>query len=282
MALFASDGAYARVNRETALLLAGPRALLLQLAHPLVAAGVAAHSGFESDPLQRLRRTLDVVLRIAFGSEADARAAAAEVEAVHRRVHGRLRSATRAFPAGTPYDARDPELALWVHATLVDSALLGYESFVAPLDTVAREAYWQESKRMAGFFHVPEALLPGRHADFVAWWEGMLAGPVLEPTPEARRLADVVLHPPLRLVPAWLADVRLPRLAGDAASFLTLALLPAPIRERFGWRLGSAQAAAFGVARAALRRAVPLLPERVRVWPRARAAARAERGQAVP
>jgi uncharacterized protein (DUF2236 family) len=80
-----------------------------------------------------------------------------------------------------------------------------------------------------------------------------------------------VLHPPVRLLPAWLPDVRLPRLAGDAASFLTLGLLPPAIRERFGWRFGPAQAAAFRATRAALSRTVPLLPERLRVWPQARA-----------
>ena len=45
-----------RLNREAMLLLgAGPRALLLQIAHPLVAAGVADHCDFRTDPWRRLR-----------------------------------------------------------------------------------------------------------------------------------------------------------------------------------------------------------------------------------
>jgi uncharacterized protein (DUF2236 family) len=198
------------------------------------------------------------------------------VNAIHARVSGRLRAASGAFGAGTPYSARDPGLALWVHATLVDSALLAYQSFVAPLSPADRDDYWQESKRVAALFQVPERRLPRRYDDFVAWWNGMLEGPVLDPKPEARRLADAVLHPPLRLLPAflpsWIPDLRLPRLAGDATSFLTLGLLPPVLRARFGWRLGPAQTAAFRATRAVVRRALPLLPEPVRVWPRARAA----------
>jgi uncharacterized protein (DUF2236 family) len=40
-----------RLNREATILLgAGPRALLLQLAHPLVAEGVDQHSAFRENP----------------------------------------------------------------------------------------------------------------------------------------------------------------------------------------------------------------------------------------
>src|SRR5436190_14118997 len=111
-----------RVNGEWALLLGGGRALILQVAHPLVAAGVAQHSGYREDPWGRLYRTLDVTTRIVFGDAATSRAAARELRAVHARVRGRADDAT-------PYDARDPDLLLWVWATLVDTSLLVYTRY---------------------------------------------------------------------------------------------------------------------------------------------------------
>src|SRR5438093_7825050 len=79
-----------RVGRERVLLAGGPAALLLQLAHPLVAAGVAAHSDFRLDPLARLRATMFAVLAISFGDLEQAESAATAIRAVHGRVTGRL------------------------------------------------------------------------------------------------------------------------------------------------------------------------------------------------
>lgn len=268
MGLFSLDGPFARVNREAVLLLAGPRALLLQLAHPLVAQGVADHSGFLADPLGRLRRTLDAMLTIVFGDEAEARASAAAIRAVHERVHGTLAEATGRFAAGTPYDARDPELALWVHATLVDSARVAFECFVEPLGEAETERYYQESKTVAALLEVPEAEMPADHAAFRTWYEALLAGPVLEVTPTAARLADAVLHPPIPL---------LPRALGDAASVVTVGLLPASIRERFALSWDPTRDAAWRAARALVRGALPLLPDLARTMPHARRAQRQAR-----
>ena len=107
-------------------MLGGGRALLMQVAHPLIAAGVAAHSGFQQAPLTRLTRTLELMLTIVFADGRDALAAVRAIARVHRRVHGRLETAVGPFRRGTPYDAADPALLLWVHATLVDSALVAY------------------------------------------------------------------------------------------------------------------------------------------------------------
>src|SRR5512147_235711 len=115
--LFGPQSLSWRVNRETALLLGGGRALLLQVAHPLVAAGVAAHSQFQHAPLERLWRTLDLMLTITFADAAHAVAAVRQIERVHAAVRGRLDSNVGPFPRGTCYDANDPELLLWVHAT---------------------------------------------------------------------------------------------------------------------------------------------------------------------
>ena len=101
------------LNREAMLLLgAGPRALLLQLAHPLVAAGVAEHSDFRSDPWTRLQGTLRSYLTIVFGTGTAARAEIRRLNRFHRTI------------TGPGYRARDPDLSLWVHATLVDSTMV--------------------------------------------------------------------------------------------------------------------------------------------------------------
>ena len=119
---FGPDSEAWRLDREAMLLLgAGPRALLLQLAHPKVAAGVADHSDFQADPWRRLDGTLRSILRIIYGSTATARAEIRRLNALHRTIRG----------AG--YDARDPDLSLWVHATLVDSTIVANEAWIGPL-----------------------------------------------------------------------------------------------------------------------------------------------------
>ena len=157
--MFAPESVVRRVNREAVLLLGGGRALLLQVAHPLVAAGVAAHSRFRSEPLGRLWRTLDLMLTIVFGAAAEAIAAVRAIDGVHARVQGVLDADVGRFARGARYDARDPELLLWVHATLIDSALVVFDRFVAPLDPAARSAYYEESKAIARLLGIPDALL---------------------------------------------------------------------------------------------------------------------------
>ena len=110
------------------LLLAGGRALLMQLAHPKVAAGVAEHSHFKADPLGRLYRTMSAMWSIVFDETSAARASLEQVKSVHRRIHG-IVSPAESLPFGTHYDALDIELLLWVHATLIDSAMVAYDHF---------------------------------------------------------------------------------------------------------------------------------------------------------
>jgi uncharacterized protein (DUF2236 family) len=253
------------VNREAVLLLTGPRALLMQLAHPLVAEGVAAHSRFREQPVQRLLATLDAMLAILFGTREEARARAEAVGRIHARVRGALREGTSAFPAGTAYDAADPALARWVHATLVDSVLAGYGCFVRPLARAERDAVVRESHAIAALFGVPESLAFRDAADFDAYLRDIVAGPELEITAAAAELADAVLHPPIPL---------LPRFAGDAASLASVALLPPTLRDRYGLPGGPGRERAWRAARTLVRATLPLLPDAARVFPQARRAER--------
>src|SRR5881227_1337350 len=146
--LFEPGSAAWKVNGEVAMLAGGGRSLLLQIAHPSVAAAVAEHSDFPADPYARLWRTLGTMLDVTFGDTARSNVAAERVNALHRTI------------TGATYRATDPELLLWVHATLVDSALVVYERFVGSLRAEQEEAYHEDMRAQAELFGVPERILP--------------------------------------------------------------------------------------------------------------------------
>jgi uncharacterized protein (DUF2236 family) len=232
--------------------LGGGRALLMQVAHPKVAAGVAEHSDFQDDPLRRLNRTLELSLALTFGSRDEVDAASRQINRTHERI------------TGAGYRALDPELLLWVHATLVDSALLTYRTFVGRLSGAEAEDYYQEAKPIGTLLGIPASRYPRRLADFDAYVESMLAGPV-QPDETGLRLAALVLRPPIRRVPrAFFAPVEA----------ITAGLLPEGLRRAYGLRWGGPSRAAFNAARAAVPRLLAATPEGLRVVPPARAAER--------
>jgi len=180
--LFGPHSVTWRVNRESVLLLGGGRALLLQVAHPSVAAGVAQHSNYREDPWGRLARTLDVTRRIVFGDSETADEAARRLRGVHVRVQGTVEDGEH---AGERYAAVDRELLLWVWATLVESSLLVYARYVGPLNVADAEAYYEEQKRFLAACGAPPAIAPETFAQFMAWYDAMVED-VLEVTPAAR------------------------------------------------------------------------------------------------
>ena len=262
-----------RLNREAMLLLgAGPRALLLQLAHPAVAAGVADHSDFRADPWRRLAGTLRSYLTIVYGSTAAARAEIRRLNALHRGI------------VGPGYSARDPELSLWVHATLVESTIAVYDAWLEPLPTARRAAYYAETRPIGRAFGVPEALLPADLEAFERYVAEMLAPDgAVRVSAVARELAAVVLRPPL----APLATL-LPVPTGPAAAVLrrvpagtyawtlwpSVGLLPDSVREdyRLSWGLLERAVSAWLVA--GWRGWRPLLPAGFRQMAKSRAADR--------
>jgi len=244
--LYSDDSITRRVNRENILLLGGGRALLMQLAHPKVAAGVDEHSDFRSHPVRRLRRTVRMTMAIVFGDPETAEAAARAVN----RVHGRVR--------GEEYHALDPELLLWVHATLVDSALVTYETFVKPLSADERENFYQESKLLGELLLIPREHFPARLRDFDAYVARMIEGGPVAVNDRARALGRLVLRPRLRLLPG---PVMVP------FEVVTAGLLPATLREQYGLRWSAAQQRAFRLAVTAVPRVVALTPPALRVWP---------------
>ncbi len=253
--------AYWRVNRESFLLLGGGAALLLQVAHPLVAAGVAEHSGFRDEPVRRLYRTIRTMQDIIYEDARTAMAAARHVKRVHAGVRGTLKEPTPVFPVGTPYRASDPELLLWVHSTLLVTALTTYEQFMPALSHSEREAYYQSSKPVAKVLGLAESDLPPTYPDFQRYFDQMVRSSVLALTPTSRTLAEQVIHPPI----SWF-----PRIAGDALAVATAALLPAEIRELFDLRWGPRRRFAWRLLRRSLRESLPLMPNVVRAGRHAR------------
>jgi uncharacterized protein (DUF2236 family) len=256
---FAPDGEAWRVGRELALLLGGGRALLLQVAHPLVAAGVAEHSDYRRDPWKRLEGTMSAVWSIVFGSRAQADRASARVRAMHSRVHGHTVAPMGPFPAGTPYSALDDELLMWVHATLVDTALLVYGRWVQPLSDDEQAAYYEEMKTAAELFGTPAEVMPATLSDFRTYMEEMLDSPAICATETARDIAAAVMHPPL---PLPLRPVM------ELANLVTAGLMPPRLRREYGLAWDPARAVLVAASRETTRRLLMrLLPSRLRTLP---------------
>lgn len=250
------------INSEAALMLGGGCALILQVAHPLVGAGVEHYSRFHADRWGRLTHTLDTMGRLIFGDTATAERSAMRM----RRAHGRIQGIVSVGQAaGRSYDATDPALVLWVWATLVHTSIATYERYVRRLPSTEIERYYIEQKRLAYACGVPLDGCPPTYADFTAYFEGTVQR-LLEPTPAARHVADIALNPldlPRAAAPL-LALVRLP----------TVGLLPERLRDGLDLRWCPRRGQAFALTAFACRHAVPLLPGRLRHVRSARAAAR--------
>lgn len=266
-----------RLNREAVLLLgAGPRALLLQIAHPAVAAAVDAHSDFRADPWRRLMATLRSYLTIVYGTTAAARAEIRRLNALHRAI------------AGPGYAARDPELSLWVHATLIDSTIVANNAWLVPLSRDRRAAFYTETRAIGRAFGVPDALLPTDLDAFDAYVAGMLdpAGPVRVST-VSQALAQAVLHPPLEALAAWLpggaglraALAKVPLGLYEWMLWPSIGLLPDGVREAYGLPWGRRERLVTAWLVTSWRVLRPVLPDRFRQMPKALAADRRMRGR---
>jgi uncharacterized protein (DUF2236 family) len=253
-----------RVHREFVVGLAGPRTLLLQATHPVAFAGFFAHTGALDEPYERLARTARVMDTITFGRRDRADRMTRRVRAMHHRVRGELAEAAGPFPAGTPYAADDPELLLWILAAIVDSSLLVYDKYVRGLSRDERDAYWQDYKVIGGLFGLRDHEMPDAIEDFDDYMRGMLESGDLFITPQARELAiQIVMRPPVHIAVRPLLEL---------ANQITVGLLPPDIRRGYGLSWDPARSAALhGGAEYVKRVLVPLLPERLRVTPRARA-----------
>lgn len=255
---FSPHTVFWRVSREPALLLAGMRALLLQIAHPKIAQGVADHSRYREDPLGRGIRTFTAVYSLVFGRREEAIVAALRVRAVHDRVHGQV---TDPLPPGMDpaYDANDPELLLWVAATLLDSSIVAYQLFVEPLNAADQERFYQQARRFGRLFGIPQQRYPDSWAEFQSWWQHMLASDTLTVTDTARGIYRGLL------TGTWFTRVLAPFNYAMAAM-----LLPDRLVDGFGMRRSAPVRMTFHAIVWITRVLVWLLPRRLRGVPAAR------------
>jgi len=225
LGLFGPASTTWRIDREVAVLLgSATRALMLQVAHPRVAAAVANHSRYRSDPLGRLRGTLDAIYGFTYSDMPGVERILGHIHHLHTRVHGRT-------PDGDPYSALDPHLLLWVYATLIDSSLLAYDTFVSPLSVSEREAYYAELRRAGPLWGIRASDFPDSLVDLRAWMAHLIASGEVRVSPQGRSVGHYILEP--RLVgpaTAGAAPARANGVAAPAAAArgLRLHLGPAP------------------------------------------------------
>jgi uncharacterized protein (DUF2236 family) len=233
--LFPPDSAIRRIGGESVLMLGGGRALLMQVADPVVAAAVHGHSSYATEPWRRLARTMSALYAIVFGTPEQAERVGAITRAVHAHVPG----------------ADDPDAQLWVHATLVSTGLTMYETFVRPLDEHDREAFYDEMRIVAKYFGVP--VVPETLADFREYERTTIQR--LRIGDDARAVAQTVLAPP---VPPGLGPFVRP------LRLVTVGLLPERLRAAYGFRWTRAHAAAFALQARSVRTVLPATPSALR------------------
>jgi uncharacterized protein (DUF2236 family) len=242
-----------RIDRESITFLGAGRALLLQLAHPWVAAAIAEHSTAGADPIGRFHRTFGVVYTLVFGSLDQALAASRRLNRRHAAVTGVMPLSTGPFAHGSTYFANDVAALRWVHATLIDTAVMAHDMVLPPLNDQERERYYIESRLFASLFGIPQPELPPDWTGFTAYNETMWRSETLSVGEPARDLARQLLH-------GSGSGLRTP----DWYSAITAAMLPPRLREAFELPFGDAERRRAERALGFLRRLYPLLPARLR------------------
>ncbi len=268
--LYGPGSAMWRVSRESIAFLGGGRAALLQLAHPWVATAVKHHSASEQDLAGRFKRTFDNVFAMVFGDLDEALSAARRVHALHETIEGPLEEALGPWPAGHRYQANDEDALLWVHATLVDTSVLMYETFIAKLSPADKDALWQDTRKFARLFGIPDTHWPADWPAFRAYFDGVVASDVLTVGEASKRLSRFLLTPPNRAVaPAW-----------TWYAAITAGLLPERLRSDLGFTWSRRDRVLHRATVAALRLTWRRMPPRLRWLPAYVDARRRLRGQA--
>ena len=242
-----------RVNREAAVFLGAGRALLLQLAHPWVAAAIADQSHVFADPVGRFHRTFGMMFTMTFGTLDQALAAARRLYRRHASVSGVLPASVGPFAAGSRYSANEVSALRWVHATLIETAVLAHDLVLPSLNDDERTGYLSEARRLASLFGIPQACLARDWASFQIYTQAMADSDVLTVSPAARDIAMQLFSTRVTgiAVPLWYRA-------------LTAQMLPERLRMAFGLPLGQAERRSASRALKWMRRIYPSLPDRLR------------------
>jgi uncharacterized protein (DUF2236 family) len=266
---FAADSMLRRLHRERLVLFSGVRALLMQACDPLAVVGFQRHSIIFDDPQTRLQRTDEWMSRIYFGAVAEAEEAGQVVQGMHRRVKGKTPADYGPIPKGTPYDATDPKLGLWVLATLADSAVVYYERIFGALSAQERERYWSEYRQVGELLGLPPGSMPATYLDLKDYVDGRLTDGSLWISGNRREQAErMILDPPFS---GWMRTAFIP--LTETIRLISTGLLPAEIRRLFGFSWDPAREALLRSALLQLRLGSRFWPDAVRLHPAARTAA---------
>jgi uncharacterized protein (DUF2236 family) len=265
--LFGPESVSWRVLREGSVMVGGVRALLMHAAHPLVVAGARQTGMYERDPWKRLERTLRQTFTVVFGTRAEALAASRRIDDIHGAIKG-VDEIT-----GQRYDARDPDLLLWVHACLVDSFLEFEHLSVGKLDPPGRQAFHQEQMVGVELLRLPKERIPPTAELLRAYIDEVIAAGTLRHTPDAAKVAELIRNPP-----PGVPRRRLWRIVG----FLAFHALPPAVRELYGVRHTRLHEALLNVLTWIQRHDRPLMPPRWRFIAAAIVAGRRLRGLPAP
>jgi uncharacterized protein (DUF2236 family) len=244
-----------RYSGDARLMTAAAYAILLQVAHPTVGAGVSEHSDFRADPWGRLLRTLDYSYGMVYGGPRLAAEIGARIRELHKHIKG-------VKPDGEPYHALEPEAYAWVHATLADAIVRGHELFGRRIPPAEIEWFWADWRRQGRLIGVRERDLPEGWRAFRDYFDRMV-DERLEHTAavdEVLESLDAPAPPPLPFMPERVWRVaRLPM--GRSTLLATAGMLPPRLRERLGIPWSRARERELRAVAAASRAATPLMPK---------------------
>jgi uncharacterized protein (DUF2236 family) len=249
---------------ERLAVLAWPRAVLLQMAHPLVAAGVAQHSGFRAStfaPFSRLHATIGAMRQLTFGGDDAAAAVVQRIRGIHDRVNGTVREGAGIHPSGTRYSAHDPALLLWVHATLVDSHVRILEPILRPFTADERDRYCREAAPFAEVLGATAADVPRTWPHLQDYLAAQIASGCVSVGADARTLAPAILRPP---VGRFVWPLR------SVGELVTVGSLPAAFGDGYGLAWNATRERRYQRAFATLRALRAATPDVFARWPEAR------------
>lgn len=235
----------------------GQRALIVGATHPVPYVGTSDRTWAKEHPFERLARTAKAFEVIYFGTKDEADRMLRAVDSLHQHVHGELQRDEGTFPAGTRYDAFDPELMFWTMAMLADSSRVCFEALVRPMSIGEREDLWADWVRFGELFGMPRSAAPATAADFDDWMRSWIRGDRMHLTDEARIVGRAIAQDmpvPIALRPGM-----------TATNLVVQGLLPPEVRKLYGLTWTRAQDVAFRVATAAVRRSQRVVPDRVRL-----------------
>ncbi|KAI9148380.1 hypothetical protein HJFPF1_12211 [Paramyrothecium foliicola] len=209
------------IVQEGIILGAGAAAILLQVAEAGVGQGVNTHSNFAYRVVDRLRTTMTFVYCLSYGTPEEKKTITDMVTKVHGSVHGTLDEGRN---KGKTYRALDPELQLWVAATLYAT---GYETYTRIYgkidDDELNEKIYREYSILACSLQVPPEMWPATRKDFWEYWDRKIAE--MEVTQHAKEVARDLLY--LRSAPLHI------RMLMPSVRIVTAELLPERIRQEY-------------------------------------------------